>query len=351
MMITVSFIIPVYNCKDYLPGCIDSIRNAGVSDCEILLIDDGSTDGSGVLCDELAQADARIRVIHQPNAGVSAARNNGIREAVGEYILFVDADDTLLPFNRGILMYLDQDVDMVMFGMKFRYYHGKRFVKEEVLAVEEERSYSHGIGADGFSELFNKNYLSPVWNKFVKRSTLLENSIFFDPQLTNYEDLAFTLYAAAKCQTVSVLPVCHYIYCVDYDHNKTVDRIAKIRDIMGNTALIAESFVEFERAAVAAGATDTRQIWECLRNIYFELFCVKMQTTKLSDIRQYCRDFRNDKYAGMCLEKTRLESKSQNRWYRWIETENAPAIWLYVRYQRLRHFAARNIKRITGWRL
>ena len=76
-MNTVSFIIPVYNCKAYLLGCIDSIRDAGISHYEILLIDDGSSDGSSELCDELARGDSRIRVIHQKNGGAAAAKNAG----------------------------------------------------------------------------------------------------------------------------------------------------------------------------------------------------------------------------------------------------------------------------------
>ncbi|WP_458398433.1 glycosyltransferase family 2 protein [Anaerotignum sp.] len=350
-MITVSFIIPVYNCKVYLPDCIDSIRGAGIHDYEILLIDDGSNDGSGKLCDELALEEPRIRVIHQKNSGVSSARNRGIREAKGEYILFVDADDTLLPFGDDALKYLEQNADMVIFGMSSQYYHKGRFVKEELLTVGEEKVFSRGLFAESFGELFNCNYLSPVWNKFLKRSVLIENGLSFDSRLTNFEDLAFTLYAVVNCKTVAALPQCHYLYRVDYDHDKTVERIAKIQDIMGNTDLIAEAFVEFERSALAAGAKVTRQIWECLLSVYFELFRVKMYTTKLADIRRYCRDFRNDRYIGICLEKTGLESAGQKRWYRWIETENASAIWLYVRYQRLRHFIAKNVKRITGWRL
>ena len=94
-MMKISFIIPVYNCKAYLPACVESIRAVNVADYEILLIDDGSTDGSGIVCDELAERFPEIRVVHQANAGASAARNRGIQEATGELILFIDADDSI----------------------------------------------------------------------------------------------------------------------------------------------------------------------------------------------------------------------------------------------------------------
>ena len=92
-----SIIIPVYNVLEYLPRCVSSICNQSFTNWEMLLIDDGSTDGSEDLCDQFAASDPRIRVFHKPNGGVSSARNFGLRYASGDYILFVDSDDFLLP--------------------------------------------------------------------------------------------------------------------------------------------------------------------------------------------------------------------------------------------------------------
>ena len=91
-----SIIVPVYNVKDYLGECLDSILSQTYRDFEMILVDDGSTDGSGELCDQYAAQDERIRVIHQSNQGLSAARNNGIARAKGEYLMFVDSDDYFL---------------------------------------------------------------------------------------------------------------------------------------------------------------------------------------------------------------------------------------------------------------
>lgn len=89
----ITVIVPVYNIKEYLPRCVASICGQTYDKLEILLVDDGSTDGTGVLCDELAGKDARIRVFHQQNGGSSSARNLGLDHASGEYIGFVDSDD------------------------------------------------------------------------------------------------------------------------------------------------------------------------------------------------------------------------------------------------------------------
>lgn len=96
-MCKVSIIIPVYNAETYLKKCVRSIMEQTLREFELLLIDDGSTDGSSALCDQYAQQDSRVVVIHQPNAGVSAARNQGIAYAKGDYIGFVDADDWIEP--------------------------------------------------------------------------------------------------------------------------------------------------------------------------------------------------------------------------------------------------------------
>lgn len=92
---SISVIVPIYNASKWLDRCINSILNQSYTDFELILVDDGSTDGSGDLCDEFAQSDSRIKVIHKPNGGVSSARNIGIDMAKGDYLTFCDADDTV----------------------------------------------------------------------------------------------------------------------------------------------------------------------------------------------------------------------------------------------------------------
>ena len=89
----ISVIVPVYNAERFLKKCVESLLNQTYRNIEIILVNDGSTDSSGLICDELCKRDCRINVIHQKNLGVSATRNNGIRCAKGTYIGFVDSDD------------------------------------------------------------------------------------------------------------------------------------------------------------------------------------------------------------------------------------------------------------------
>ena len=92
-----SVIVPVYNAERYLRKCVESVCAQSYSEWELILVDDGSTDGSGILCDELAEGDERICVVHQENRGVVAARKEGIRYAQGDYVFYVDADDWIEP--------------------------------------------------------------------------------------------------------------------------------------------------------------------------------------------------------------------------------------------------------------
>lgn len=156
----ISVIVPVYNVRDYLSSCVASVRAQTFSDFECILVDDGSTDGSGALCDELAAEDARFRVVHKPNGGLSDARNAGLDEASGECICFVDSDDRLSPCAlETLLTKLETDgLDIAVGGVLL---HDMRSGEERPyapLTTPHPRSI--------LDELFNV----AAWNKLYRRS-------------------------------------------------------------------------------------------------------------------------------------------------------------------------------------
>lgn len=116
-MARVSIIVPVYNCEAYLQRCVSSILGQTEKKLQLILVDDGSTDGSGAICDSFAQADSRVTVIHQKNTGVSAARNAGLDAAVGEYIGFVDADDYIAEDTYEKALSVSDCCDIVMWDV------------------------------------------------------------------------------------------------------------------------------------------------------------------------------------------------------------------------------------------
>ena len=211
MTAKLSIIVPVYNTEAYLPACMDSILSQGFSDFEVLLVDDGSQDGSGAICDAYAAKDGRVRVMHKENGGVSSARNLALEQAQGEWILFVDADDALLPDGLSELVGgISEDVDLVLLdfvdsaqgerGMPLTHGEGKIVSREEALV-----------------SMFNgteKRYQGYVSAKLFRRRLLEEHHLRFAPAISIKEDTLFVVHflcLSDKRVYFSETPVYHYI--------------------------------------------------------------------------------------------------------------------------------------------
>ena len=122
-----SIIVPIYNIAAYLEKCIESIQNQSYCNIEIILVNDGSTDDSGRICDEYAKGDRRICVIHKENEGLVKARKTGVRVAKGEYVSFVDGDDWIdLDMYECLMQHADETIDMITSRLIFEWETGKR---------------------------------------------------------------------------------------------------------------------------------------------------------------------------------------------------------------------------------
>ena len=175
----VSVIIPVYNVEKYINKCVDSVINQTYKDLEIILVDDGSTDKSGIICDEYEKKDSRIKVIHRMNGGLSAARNSGIDAATGEYYLFIDSDDYVSE-NMIDIMYSalkDNDAEISVCGFRKVYDNGdeeKSDDKQEEYAVNSsKRIYKVFSGRESCMQMYNPcRAVETVvaWNKLYKSS-------------------------------------------------------------------------------------------------------------------------------------------------------------------------------------
>lgn len=168
---TISVIVPVYNVASYLPQCLESILNQDYEDLQVLLIDDGSTDDSGAICDRFAVRDSRIQVIHQKNGGAASAKNAGLRVATGKYLSFVDSDDYLEPDVYGFLVKTleEAQADAVQ-GAFQEVYRSRR----EVRPLKPET-------LEGFDYLlrFPKDFsCALLWNKLYRRE--IYGGVFFE---------------------------------------------------------------------------------------------------------------------------------------------------------------------------
>lgn len=170
---TISVIIPVYNVAQYLPECLDSLLSQDHRNLEVILIDDGSKDNSGAICDAYGAADSRVKVIHQQNAGAAAAKNAGLRVATGEYLSFVDSDDYLEPDVYGYMIGAMQQTGADAIHCNFREVYRNR---SEDRIVHKGRTL---VPSREYLVRFPKDWSCPLlWNKLYKRS--LFDGVFFE---------------------------------------------------------------------------------------------------------------------------------------------------------------------------
>jgi glycosyltransferase involved in cell wall biosynthesis len=190
----ISIIMPVYNAQERLEKSIEAVLFQTYYNLELILVDDGSKDQSAEICDRFAQKDTRVRVIHQENSGVSAARNHGIDISKGDLIAFVDADDKILPnAYEMVLAEWENDMDLMIFGMTFDYYKKGKLAKQVQRSIDEKVCFTKERLDKYFFELHEANYFLPCWNKVFRASVIKENKIIFESKMAILEDFKFVL--------------------------------------------------------------------------------------------------------------------------------------------------------------
>jgi glycosyltransferase involved in cell wall biosynthesis len=254
-----SLIVPVYNCNGALPACVESIQHQTLDDFELLLVDDGSIDGSGALCDLLASRDDRIRVFHKENGGASSARNLGLKHADSEYILFIDGDDTIEPnLLEQISLNLSAAApQMLIFGMAFDYYSDAgRLVRTNDLSVKHSGSFSADELLTSFSEFFNDNALSSACNKVFSGVILRENGLLFSENMTLYEDLDFVLRYLLNCDQITCMDRVFYHYRLPLQSPHVNKRVLVLEDLQHNLAQLSQPVLSLRSQNAAQRTAD-----------------------------------------------------------------------------------------------
>ena len=180
----VSVIVPIYNVGKYVRKCVESLMNQTYSNLEIILVDDGSTDSSGIICDELSELDDRIIVVHKKNAGVSSARNTGIDMATGDYICFVDGDDFVISeyVEYMLNLTLEHNADVTVSSKVFNNFNDKQFQNNKVevltgeLATEAILCYRLPIGV--YAKIFKRSFLNKENLRFISELVIGEGFNF-----------------------------------------------------------------------------------------------------------------------------------------------------------------------------
>lgn len=204
-MVKISVIIPLYNACSYLHHSLDALFSQPFQDIEIILVDDGSTDGSAAICDEYAAKDSRIRVFHESHSGVAHSRQVGLVHATGDYILYVDADD-VVDANMFSDMYdeaIRQQADMVICDYRELTHEGEAYRKQEPTALD---------GVTVLDDILNGKLYGALWNKMMRREWLLATKACFPQELSMREDLIFLCQCLPFAKKITYIPKAYYGY-------------------------------------------------------------------------------------------------------------------------------------------
>ncbi len=208
----ISVIVPVYNAEKSLSRCIDSILKQTFTDFELLLVNDGSKDRSGEICDKYAASDSRVRVFHKENGGVSSARNVGLNNAKGEWVTFCDADDwTYDCWLKNFAENFSNDYQLIVQGFE-----------ADCLIADGDKSIIYGFDykgpvKDGLILLNNNNIIGYLWVKAFKNEIINSYDIRFNEELRFTEDVHFVLEYLFKTESMfSVKSVGYYYYMPDW---------------------------------------------------------------------------------------------------------------------------------------
>ncbi len=206
----VSIIIPIYNAEKHLKRCIDSVLKQDYEDFELFLIDDGSKDASGEICDEYAKADERVRVIHKENSGVSDSRNLAISLAMGEYLQFLDSDDWITPDATGLLVRTAEENQCEMVIAEFYRVIGERLSPKG--KIHEDSCLSREEFALEMMENPADFYYGVLWNKLYRRDIIEQYGLCMDKDISWCEDFIFNMEYIRHVNQIYALHVPIYYY-------------------------------------------------------------------------------------------------------------------------------------------
>ncbi len=242
-MMKYSIIIPVYNCAEYLEKCVSSVRNQMGENVEILLIDDGTPDDSGKIADQLASACSRISVFHKGNGGAASARNVGIEKATGEYLIFLDGDDTVAEDFFSFIEKNEENApsDMAVYGISFDFYRSGTLQKSQILSCKHCGKVEIQMILDNFQEYFEDNALSSACNKVFRSDIIEKHQLRFQEGMTLYEDMDFVLRYMKYIKEISFINQPLYHYRHDLDHLHINNRTRNLEQLQENMIRLLSS--------------------------------------------------------------------------------------------------------------
>lgn len=285
----ISVIIPIYNSKNWISRMVNSVLCQSFTDFELILVDDGSNDGSEDIIDDYSKKDNRIKVIHKKNGGSNSARQAGFDIAKGEYYIIVDADDWMEP-NMLEEMYdkaKEKNADIVICALEHVYQNMGKIIHDVVQSRPTSLSKN-----TLYKDMLNGKCDIATWNKLIKRSVAIENKLKYPTEITIFEDIPMSLYLAKVSKVVAYTPkvLYHYDQCTNLSSITNPKNSTSIDKRM----LAIDYFLHDESLRPMAYKY---AIWVC---IYFSL-----RYTILSK-KEFKERFRQYKFKGLFIKTPKM---------------------------------------------
>lgn len=257
--VDISVIVPVYNVSAYIKKCVNSILNQSKKEFELILVDDGSDDGSEKICDEYEKKDNRVRVLHLKNSGVSRARNCGIKKSCGRYIVFFDADD-YVDANALECMYdlaSQENLDLVITGYYFEIGDSNGNVIQQLeQKIPDMKLLSVLEIRDNLVYLWNESMMYNIWNKLFDASIIRSYAVAFPKDKFFNEDREFVRMYIGHCKRIQIIEKCMYHYIKEHGNTATeryqpelfdirIEEYRQLEEFFKNWNISSEDYSEY----------------------------------------------------------------------------------------------------------
>lgn len=313
----VSIIVPIYNCEKYLPECLESILKQKYKNFELLLINDGSTDKSKMICEQYAKTDSRIKVFNKENGGVSSARNFGIDHAKGDYVVFIDSDDYIgSSYLSTMLQFADLKDSIIL--TDYQPFNAGGFEKRQ-FGKEYNISFDDSMEDPAkFESLVFDFQIFPPYCKLYSRKVIEENCIRFNENLKSAEDFDFNIRYLEHMKKLYYRPVVQYYYRVGYKNY-----VPSNRGVLGNSEILSahimcDGIIRLaNRMGVYDGVEKNIALWAANKH-YFNrmrmLFAYNKEVGYKERIGLYRQLIHHENYHRMYKKGIPFLPKSTTKW-------------------------------------
>lgn len=280
-MVKISIIIPIFNSERELNRCVDSVLNQNFKDFEIILINDGSTDRSGFICEEYKKKDNRISIVHCENGGVSKARNIGLSRANGEFIMFMDSDDWIESNTLEVLYKNIDGRELIIYGFVYDLYKKETLIRSSIKSTLSDYNINNSNISEKFRYLFNTIDFSSSCNKLFKGSIIRNNNIMFNENMGIFEDLYFNIKVLKKVNDIKIIHNVLY----HYTSNNEIFHLNKRKsNICEDILIVADKLLEYIEE-ININLYDREEIYGYCLTIYG--LCLKSIATNHKNLNFY----------------------------------------------------------------